>query len=64
MSEVNELQEGWAAVSLGQVSTKSSTKVNPTDFPDAKFVGMDCIESNSLTVHHTYKFGDFKSSGK
>jgi type I restriction enzyme S subunit len=38
-------------------------KVTPADYPDAKFVGMDCIEPHTLKPKFTYKFGDFKSAG-
>ncbi len=58
-----ELPKGWEVKKLGEVAKNKSKKVTPADYPDAKFVGMDCIEPHTLKPKFTYKFGDFKSAG-
>lgn len=63
MSEINELPNGWVCFSLGDITTKNTKKATPEQLPDARFVGMDCIEANSLRPHKYYSFKDFKSSG-
>lgn len=58
-----ELPEGWEVKVLGDVTTKSKAKATPAEYPDLKFIGMDCIEANGLTPTFLYDFREFKSSG-
>jgi type I restriction enzyme S subunit len=58
-----ELPEGWKQLTLGDVTNKISAKALPNDFPNAKFLGMDCIEPNTLKPFKFYEFKDFKSAG-
>ena len=58
-----KLPTGWNWVKLGDIAKKQTLKVLPTDHPDAKFVGMDCIKPHTMRPSFTYKFGEFKSSG-
>ncbi len=57
------LPDGWRWVKLGDIGLKSSLKVLPTEYPNAKFIGMDCIEPHTLKPSFTYQFNEFKSSG-
>jgi type I restriction enzyme S subunit len=57
------LPHGWQWLKLGDVAKKTSIKVLPSDHPNSKFIGMDCIEPQTLKPKFTYKFGDLKSSG-
>ncbi|MBX2892864.1 MAG: restriction endonuclease subunit S [Saprospiraceae bacterium] len=63
MSEEREIPKGWVETTLGEIAKKETTKVNPTDKPNAKFIGMDCIQPNSMKSFFHHSFGDFKSSG-
>lgn len=58
-----ELPKGWKWTTLGEVAKRISVKALPTELPDAKFIGMDCIESNSMKPRFFYKFSEFKSAG-
>lgn len=58
-----ELPEGWKKSTLGEVTNKISTKALPIDLPNAKFIGMDCIEPNTLKPFKFYEFKEFKSAG-
>jgi type I restriction enzyme S subunit len=58
-----ELPEGWEWVTVFDIVEKKSIKVLPSEMPDAKFIGMDCIEPHSLKPTFTYNFGEFKSAG-
>jgi type I restriction enzyme S subunit len=57
------LPKGWKWVKLNEIVRKSTVKVHPKDFPNLKFIGMDCIEPNTLGPFFTYDFSEFKSSG-
>jgi type I restriction enzyme S subunit len=57
------LPDGWRWVKLGDIALKSTSKVLPTEYPNAKFIGMDCIEPHTLKPSFTYQFNEFKSSG-
>jgi type I restriction enzyme S subunit len=58
-----ELPDGWKWVKLSDVTEKKSIKALPSEMPDAKFIGMDCIEPHTLKPTFTYKFSEFKSAG-
>lgn len=59
----SELPKGWEWVRLGDVAKKISKKVLPKEYPNANFIGMDCIEPHTLKPKFVYKFNEFKSSG-
>ena len=48
---------------LGELVFQISKKLMPSEAPNQKFIGMDCIEKDSLKPHFTYKFKEFKSAG-
>jgi type I restriction enzyme S subunit len=58
-----ELPNGWTKTTLGEIVRKVSIKALPTEMPESKFIGMDCIESNALKPFMTYQFNQFKSAG-
>lgn len=58
-----ELPKGWTKNTLGEIVRKVSIKALPTEMPESKFIGMDCIESNALKPFMTYQFNQFKSAG-
>jgi len=59
----DELPKGWKWMKLGGVAKKKSFKALPADYPDAKFIGMDCIEPHTLKPFFLYDFKEFKSAG-
>lgn len=58
-----ELPEGWKRLTLGDIANRNSLKALPNEMPEAKFIGMDCIEPNTLKPFKFYSFKEFKSSG-
>ncbi len=58
-----ELPEGWKRMTLGNIANRNSQKALPSEMPEAKFIGMDCIEPNTLKPFKFYEFKDFKSAG-
>jgi len=58
-----ELPEGWKGLQLGQVAKKKAIKALPVEYPEAKFIGMDCIEPHTLKPSFLYDFKEFKSAG-
>lgn len=58
-----QLPDRWKWVSLSEITQKQTLKALPKDYPDAKFIGMDCIEPHMLKPSFTYKFSEFKSAG-
>ena len=57
------LPKDWKWTTLGEVAKKKSVKALPSELPDAKFIGMDCIEANAMKPSFFYKFSEFKSAG-
>jgi len=62
-SDKGELPKGWKWVKLGDIAKKKSLKALPKDYPNAKFIGMDCIEPHTLKPFFLYDFKEFKSAG-
>lgn len=58
-----ELPAAWKYVTLGELVNKKTLKALPTEFPEAKFIGMDCIPPNTLRPSFLYDFKEFKSAG-
>lgn len=58
-----ELPKGWEKLTLGDIANRNSQKALPHEMPNAKFIGMDCIEANTLKPFKFYDFGEFKSAG-
>ena len=58
-----ELPEGWKRLTLGDIANRNSKKALPSEMPDAKFIGMDCIVPNTLKPFKFYDFKEFKSAG-
>ena len=57
------LPVGWELRSLGEVVSKRSEKQMPTDTPEQKYIGMDCIAPHTLKPFFFYKCEEFKSAG-
>ena len=57
------LPENWKVKNLGDLVEKQTIKARPQDFPDAKFIGMDCIEPHTMRPTFLYDFKEFKSAG-
>ena len=49
-SEETHLPKGWAAAPLRQVIQPRNDKVKPSDHPEARFIGMDHVESHSTKI--------------
>jgi type I restriction enzyme S subunit len=58
-----ELPKGWKKLTLGDIAIRNSQKALPSEMPKAKFIGMDCIEPNTLKPFKFYDFKEFKSAG-
>ncbi|MBU1011148.1 MAG: restriction endonuclease subunit S [Bacteroidetes bacterium] len=58
-----ELPKGWKRLTLGNIANRNSQKALPSEMPEAKFIGMDCIEPNTLRPFKFYDFKEFKSAG-
>lgn len=58
-----ELPEGWEELKFGDIANRNSKKALPIEMPDAKFIGMDCIEANTLKPFKFHEFKEFKSVG-
>lgn len=58
-----KLPESWKKLSLGDIVNRNSQKALPSEMPNAKFIGMDCIEANTLKPFKFYDFKEFKSAG-
>ena len=50
-------------LNLGELVFQISNKMMPEEAPEFPFIGMDCLDKNSLKPHFTYKFKEFKSAG-
>jgi len=58
-----ELPYKYVKTKLSNVVMQISIKKMPNDCPESPFIGMDCIEKNTLKPYFTYKFQEFKSAG-
>ena len=48
--EETQFPTGWAVAPLSQVIQPRGVKVKPSDHPDARFIGMDHVESQSTRI--------------
>jgi type I restriction enzyme S subunit len=61
--EVMRLPAGWIETTLGSVVARPRSKASPAEHPELRFVGMDHIPANSMTLAGSARFGDMKSNG-
>lgn len=59
----DELPVGWVRTTLGAVVAQPRPKVVPGNHPELRFVGMDSIAANGMTLLSVGRFGDMKSAG-
>lgn len=57
------IPRGWKRTNLGAVVNKITAKAAPSEYSNAKFIGMDCIQPHTLRPAFLYDFKDFKSAG-
>ena len=57
-----DLPAGWVVTALGQVTTPRGLRVNPSDMPDAPFIGLEHVESHTMRLLTTARTRDVKSS--
>jgi len=50
MSAEDELPEGWASTTLGEVAPASKEKVEPYEKPKAPYLSLEHVESNTLKI--------------
>jgi len=62
MSERSEVPEGWEFVPLGDIASPSKEKIEPSDNPNSKYIGLEHIESNKCRVIGNGLAGDTKST--
>jgi type I restriction enzyme, S subunit len=59
---VNGLPEGWAASSLGDITTLRGEKIDPASRPDEPFIGLEHIEPHTSRILKMGRGSDVKSS--
>lgn len=59
---VKDLPNGWVLEKLTNVVEPRGVKVSPTDYPEAKFIGMDHVESNTTKIIGSVLAKKMKSS--
>lgn len=57
-----ELPKGWAASALGEIALPTRPRVQPTDFSDLPFIGMEHIEAHTMRLLGTLPAWEMKSS--
>ncbi len=50
MQQKSELPEGWKSVSLGELVQPSKEKIEPSENPNLKYVGLEHIESHKCQI--------------
>ena len=50
MTAVQDLPRGWATIPLCQAVQPRNEKVSPSDYPEARFIGMNHVESHSTVI--------------
>ena len=61
-SGTTHLPKGWATVPLCQVVQPRNEKVSPSDHPEARFIGMDHVESHSTMILGSHPASAMKSN--
>ena len=56
------LPEGWAQTTLGDIAKLRGEKTTPASVPDAPFIGLEDIESNTSRILKVGKGSDVKSA--
>lgn len=56
------LRQGWASTTLGEVATLSPEKVEPSQTPNAHYIGLEHIESGTRRLVTTGKASDVRST--
>ena len=59
---MKELPNGWAETTLGEIASLRGEKVSPALVPDAPFIGLEDIETNTSKILRVGKGSDVKSS--
>ncbi|WP_301665301.1 restriction endonuclease subunit S [Methanoculleus frigidifontis] len=62
MQQRSELPEGWVSVPLGDLISPSREKIEPSDTPDLKYVGLEHIEANTCRIISSGIASDAKST--
>jgi len=62
LSKDSELKYNWRRINLGDVIIKSSHKAKPDNNSELKFIGLECINANSLKLKSAYLFKNYSSS--
>ena len=61
-SKEKQLPKGWIVAPLAQVIQPRGEKVSPSNHPEARFIGMDHVESHSTRILETLPASALKSS--
>lgn len=56
------LPDGWVRVELGDVTTPTSERVSPTDFPESPYIGLEHVEAHTNCVLATVLASTMTSS--
>ena len=61
-NSISQLPAGWISGSLREFVEPTGERVSPADFPDARFIGMDNVESKTTKILGTVPAREMKSS--
>lgn len=62
MTQMQSLPEGWKWSTLGEATRPSQKRVNPQDYPDLPYIGMENVQSNTMQLLGTTQASQMKSS--
>jgi type I restriction enzyme S subunit len=64
MNGLNDLPEGWAWTTIGEIANTTRKRVLPQERPDLPFIGMENIEAHTMRLLGTVPAGEMKSSAE
>ncbi|MDD3319879.1 MAG: restriction endonuclease subunit S [Paludibacter sp.] len=62
LSKDSDLKYNWRRINLGDVVVKKSQKAKPDNNSELKFIGLECINANSLKLSSTFLFKNYSST--
>src|SRR5512139_2424331 len=62
MEFAKTLPDGWVATTLGEATKPSQRRVNPKDYPDLPYIGMENLEPHTMRLLGTMPAIEMRSS--
>ena len=59
---MNELPPGWVLTTLGSITQPSQTRAHPSELPEARYIGLEHVESQKMRIIKTDTAKNYKSS--